>query len=69
MPEPAEKPATMRDAAVGSMIGGLIICALSYAVVAQSASERHPLRSRHPSHQIALYAGDRIDSGAPRGGH
>ena len=54
----------MRDAAVGSMIGGLIICALSYAVVAQSASQRHPLRSQHPSHQIGLYAGDAPDCAA-----
>jgi hypothetical protein len=35
----------MRDVVVGSMVGGLIICALSYAAVAQSASERYPDRS------------------------
>jgi hypothetical protein len=41
----------MRDATVGSMIGGLIICALSWAVVAQSASERHPASHQRSSAQ------------------
>jgi hypothetical protein len=41
----------MRDATVGSMIGGLIICALSWAVVAQSASERHPPSQQRSSAQ------------------
>src|SRR5689334_6689570 len=35
----------MRDAMVGSMIVGLIICALCYAAVTQSAAERYPDRN------------------------
>jgi len=32
----------MRDAMVGTVVGALIIAVLSYAAVAQSASERYP---------------------------
>ena len=47
----------MRDAMVGSVIGGLVICALSWAVVAQSASERYP--APRPAREAAWHQTDR----------
>jgi hypothetical protein len=45
----------MRDMIIGTVVGGLIICGLSYAAVAQSAYERYPDSSQYQRYPDQRY--------------